>query len=171
MQFCEKCGAKTMPEKSFRRCTKCGSTYFQNPKAAVAVILYSHDKQQLLLGVRAREPQKGTLDSIGGFLDTGENFETALYRELKEESGLTTYDIMNLYYIGSSYDAYDWEGVDVPVTSAYFMAQLNDGAIYTASDDIEKLSMHPIDALDYDNFAWDGLRSMVRKTVQLLEEM
>lgn len=51
--------------------------------------LYLFDQDgRYTLARRAYGPHEGSLDRIGGFVDIGENFEGALYRELEEEVGL-----------------------------------------------------------------------------------
>jgi len=48
------------------------------------------DQGRIALARRAYEPEKGKLDPIGGFLDVGEDFEQAFYRELLGYTSIDT---------------------------------------------------------------------------------
>ncbi len=87
MEYCTYCGGKTTQQTNKRTCLVCNKTFYNNPKAAVVVMLYTPEKKQLIRTRRAHEPEVGKLDFIGGFLDVGETFEQAAYREMHEESG------------------------------------------------------------------------------------
>jgi len=171
MNNCSYCGGLLRHEKVRHVCTVCGKTFYDNPKAAVAIILYSEDKKSLSFGVRKHEPSKGLLDCMGGFVDVGESFEQATLRELNEESGLTKDDLLHFEYAGSCYDGYPWEGTVVPVTSAYFMAQLKPGVVLKAGDDIASITTVAVSDIVYEDFAWDGMRDVVRVVVQRLAAM
>lgn len=58
----------------------------KSPKTTVDLIIEKDNK--LLLIQRAKEPFKGCLDLIGGFVEYGETAEQAAIREAKEETGL-----------------------------------------------------------------------------------
>lgn len=119
MHYTPCCGVEALyPAEHQYKCPKCGKTYYDNPKAAVAIILVD-DKKQIIIGRRAHQPYIGKIDFPGGFLDVGEGFEEALKRELKEESALTLEDIKDLSYLGSAHDYYPWEGAEISVASVY----------------------------------------------------
>jgi NADH pyrophosphatase NudC (nudix superfamily) len=160
MNYCTDCGGKLTKNKTAYICQSCSKSYYLNPKAAVAIVLYD-DQHRLVFARRAHEPNKGKLDCIGGFLDIDENFEQALSRELKEESGLNMDDISDLRYFGSSHDLYPWEGSAVSVSSVYFIAKLNQGAKLIAADDVasyERLLLHQ---MELEDFAWN--KEIVKK--------
>ncbi len=65
-----------------------GHHFYNNPHAAVAVVLYN-DSGEILFSKRAHEPAKGKYDLPGGFCEFNEDpFETA-EREIREETGMT----------------------------------------------------------------------------------
>ncbi|GAB6091431.1 NUDIX hydrolase [Spirochaeta dissipatitropha] len=163
MKFCTQCGGKLRAVSSTHFvCSDCSRDLFSNPKGAVAILLIS-PHGELILARRARDPEKGKLDPIGGFLDVGECFEEALYRELEEESGLGMDDIEAVRYLGSAHDYYHWQGVDEPVISAYFTAVLKPGRELKAADDVASYEFLQVGSIDQDQLAWPGLQKMLAK--------
>ena len=166
------CGGKTVQSKNKHTCTICNKTFYDNPKAAVVVMLYTSDKKHLILSRRAHEPEAGKIDFIGGFLDVGETFEQAAYREMQEESGLAATDIGVLRYVTSIYNGYAWEGSVLPTTSVCFMAELKDGSRLIAADDVSSFETFAIDALPTnEECAWDDMPRVLTETAQLLSAM
>ena len=73
-KYCPKCGSSAFVENNekSKRCEDCGFVYYFNASSAtVAFIL--NEQGELLVCRRAKEPKKGTLDLVGGFVD---RFET-----------------------------------------------------------------------------------------------
>lgn len=160
MRHCVSCGGHDeQVGRSAYRCSSCGRSSYVNPKAAAAVVLQDEDGRYLL-AVRAQEPHRGRLDCIGGFLDVGENLETAMLRELEEESGLRREDLGAITYVGSVHDLYAWEGEQIPVTSAYFLATVRPGAVLRPADDVAEIVRVATDELRPADFAWDGMREV-----------
>lgn len=157
MKHCPACGA-ILEQKSATHfsCSACSDQHYINPKATVAIVLLK-DAETVYLGVRAHEPARGKLDCLGGFLDIGENFEQALYRELEEEGGIKSNDLLDLQYLTSTYDPYPWQGDVVHTASVYFVAYLNPGVIVTPNDDVAEIKACDIANLDSKDFAWDGM--------------
>lgn len=163
MKYCNRCGAPAQKKSATHYvCSSCKTDHYKNPKGAVALLLFD-SSGALMLARRAKAPKKGTLDPIGGFLDIGESFEQALFRELKEETGLTAMDISDPTYLGSVHDFYPWQGDQESVVSVYFTATLNSTAIPTANDDVATLEHLPLKDVPDDELAWDGLRTMLAK--------
>lgn len=163
MNFSPCCGAKAFKEnQDVFVCTKCGTKHYINPKGAAGLLL-KDSSGKLVLARRAHEPNKGSLDCIGGFLDAGENFEQALYRELFEETGLKPGDISELRYAGSTYDDYPWPGGDVPIATAYYMATLKLGAKLVANDDIASIEHREPNTIKADECSCDGMREILVK--------
>lgn len=161
MKYCPSCGHELQKQTDTKfTCSNCGGQHYVNPKGAVAVLLLGDD-QTVYLATRARDPQKGKLDCLGGFLDVGENFEQALYRELKEEAGIGEADITDLHYLSSSYDPYPWQGDVTHTASVYFVAKLKEGVALTPNDDVAAIHAYKIDELNKSDFAWDGMRKAV----------
>ena len=72
---CPKCGSpglKGKKGKSFE-CPDCGFHFYLNPAAAAAGLILSERRPgEVLLIRRAKEPKRGKLALVGGFVDQGE---------------------------------------------------------------------------------------------------
>lgn len=162
MKFCSRCGNPlTKKSTTHFTCTKCHVDHYKNPKGAAAILLFTQ-AGQLILARRGKAPHKGKLDPLGGFLDSGENFEQALFRELKEETGLTKADITPPTYFGSAHDYYPWQREKESVVSVYFTATLTSDIKLAAQDDVASLVYLNVSDIPDNELAWDGLRSMLK---------
>jgi NAD+ diphosphatase len=96
--FCGSCGAKNTdhPVELARLCPACGRVEY--PRIAPAVItLITNDEEKVLLA-RNKKFTPGVYSLIAGFVEAGENFETAVIRETREEVGI---EIGGIQYIAS----------------------------------------------------------------------
>lgn len=84
----------------------CGFVFWQNAKPTICVLI-PNESGQLLLTVRAIEPEKGKLDLPGGFLHEDEHPDDCARREIKEELGV---DIAITGQAGHVIDHYGHEG-------------------------------------------------------------
>ena len=87
--FCGRCGSPTRSEEGgyARRCTRetCGQVHF--PRVDPAIIVLVTRGARCLLGRQASWPQ-GRYSNIAGFVEPGESLETAVTREVFEETGI-----------------------------------------------------------------------------------
>ena len=68
------------------------------------ILVYDKDESKILMCKRKKEPYKGKLNLVGGKVEKNEDELHAAYRELQEETGITSNDItlthiMNFQYI------------------------------------------------------------------------
>jgi len=96
-------------------CPDCLFTYFHNPAAAVAGIIFI--EQELLLIKRAQDPGKGKFHLPGGFVDPGESAEQALQRELYEELGVK---VVTCEYIMSFPNTYVYKGISYSTCDLFY---------------------------------------------------
>lgn len=84
---CGRCGAKTEPRDGGwrRECWACGQNHF--PRSDPAVIMLITQNEQCLLGHEPRFPEK-MYSVLAGFVEPGDDFETAVRREIMEEAGI-----------------------------------------------------------------------------------
>jgi NAD+ diphosphatase len=98
-KFCQLCGRPTLPEQAghIMGCTnpECATKHF--PRTDPATIMLVHSGDRCLLGRQASWPE-GMYSTLAGFVEPGERLEEAVYREVKEESGI---EVTNISYFGS----------------------------------------------------------------------
>ncbi len=83
---CSYCGAAFAPDQPWpRRCAVCANVSYVNP-LPVAVMLVPIGAG-LLLVRRTNAPEIGKLGLPGGFIETGETWQQAGAREVREETG------------------------------------------------------------------------------------
>ncbi|SAL56817.1 NUDIX hydrolase [Caballeronia peredens] len=91
-RFCANCGQPTdAAGAGWRRiCGNCGAQHF--PRVDPVVIMLVSDGERCLLG---RQPQflPGMYSALAGFIEPGETFEHAVFREVLEESGIRCTDV------------------------------------------------------------------------------
>ena len=151
-RFCPRCAADLTHLGSRVECPECGFIRWANPLPAVAALVVDAEGR-LLLGRRAFEPDVGMWDTIGGFLEEGEDALAALHREVLEETGL---EVSVTDFVGAFSDRYG-DGEDVPtVLNLVFEARLITGDPQPA-DDVTELAWFAPDALPADDdlaFNW-----------------
>lgn len=67
------------------------------------IVVFNKDKTKVLFCKRKKDPFKGTLNFVGGKVESGESPEEAAYRELQEETGISRrqirlYRLMDMRY-------------------------------------------------------------------------
>lgn len=153
--YCPRCGQKGLEHVHGRtiHCVSCDLTYFHNVASAVACFVLD-EAGRLLTVRRARDPEKGTLDLPGGFVDPEETVDDAVRRELREETGLEATEVRLLFSIPN---VYPYSGVDVYTADLFYLTRVKsfDGA--TAMDDAGELVI--VDPADLRPEAF-GLRSI-----------
>ena len=104
IKYCPYCGAggtwkvpacDTLPRLV---CDVCDRVYYQNPQI-IAGCLVEHNGD-ILMCRRAIEPRLGTWTLPAGYMESGENIETAAVRETLEETGIEV-DVDGLYSLFS----------------------------------------------------------------------
>jgi ADP-ribose pyrophosphatase YjhB (NUDIX family) len=141
-RFCPRCGAELENDGSRAECASCGSVYYgQSAPAAAALVL--DDDGRVLLARRAREPDAGLWDLVGGFLDEGESPLDGLQREVREETGL---EVEPGAFLGAFVDTYGDGDAAMRVLNLVWEAQILAGDP-TPADDVSELRWFARDAL------------------------
>ncbi len=121
-KHCPKCGNQNLTTKDANiECSDCGFVYFFNPVVGLAAFI-ENDKGEILLIERGKNPAKGKLAPPGGFADADEQAESALTREVLEETGIA---VSNWKYIGSWVNHYSYKGITYPVLDFFYSAKLD----------------------------------------------
>ena len=139
--YCPYCRGKLSNNGDNYQCLSCKRKVFARSYPGVATLPIKDGK--VLIAKRAKDPKKGTWDSIGGFLKEGESPWAAAARETKEETGL---DIKLGNLLGIYTDSYNYEGVVYETLNLYYLAEIKGGQL-KAKDDVSKLVWFPIDKL------------------------
>ena len=163
-KFCPKCGSKHFVENNFKskKCEDCGFIYYFNSSSAVVAVIVNQSGD-LLVGTRAFDPAKGTLDLPGGFVDMGESLEDSAIREVKEETGL---DISEAKYLFSVPNIYVYSGFQVETTDAFFLCKVPDTVTFKAEDDVSNLEFVKVTDLDIDKFGLTSIRKGLQKAIE-----
>lgn len=67
------------------------------------VIVFNKNKDKVLMCQRRKDPYKGKLNFVGGKVQKRESSECAAYRELFEETGISSKDIVLHHLVDSIY--------------------------------------------------------------------
>ena len=90
-RFCGRCGAATASRNAghLRVCTACGIEHFPRTDPAVIMLVHTEagDGGSCLLGRQASWPP-GMFSALAGFVEPGESLESAVAREVREETGI-----------------------------------------------------------------------------------
>lgn len=171
-RFCPVCGSQNFNDHDFksRRCADCGFTFYFNAAAACAVII-TNEQGQLLVARRAEEPQKGTLDLIGGFVDPGESSDQAVIREIREETGIDILPLINsgqagLRFLFSIPSTYLYSGLTIHSCDAFYHVQIPSDTTVKPDDDVaECFWLNPAD-INPDLFGLTSIRTAVRRYIE-----
>ena len=71
------------------------------------IAVYNKDKSKILMCERKKEPYKGKINLVGGKVEKDETEISAAYRELEEETGITSKDIHLTYVMNFQYKILD----------------------------------------------------------------
>ena len=167
-KFCPKCGSDKFHIQTFKskKCDNCQFHYFYNAAAASTVII-RNEQNEILVGKRVFNPAKGTLDLPGGFVDFGENAETAARREIEEEVGIKI-DESKLKYLFSLPNEYVYSGFQISTMDLFFEYYVNKNEIILdGKDDIEHVQWIAIDKLDYTLFGLKSISLCVKKYIEM----
>lgn len=161
--YCPRCGKQGLEHVHGRaiHCPSCDLTYFHNVASAVACFVLD-EVGRLLTVRRARDPEKGTLDLPGGFVDPEETVDDAVRRELREETGLEATEVRLLFSIPN---VYPYSGVDVYTADLFYLTRVKsfDGA--TAMDDAGELVIVDPADLHPEAFGLRSIRAAVERIV------
>lgn len=73
------------------------------------VLIFNKEKDKILMCKREKNPYKGLYNLVGGKLEDGENELDGAYRELEEETGITSSDISLKHVMNFEYKLLDME--------------------------------------------------------------
>ena len=71
------------------------------------IVVFDKEINKVLFCIRAKEPYKGLYNFVGGKVEDGESNDDAAYRELFEETGISSNDIELDYFMDINYWKYE----------------------------------------------------------------
>ena len=158
-RYCPRCGSGDfIPQgsKSFL-CRACGFHYYTNAAAAVVALIFN-ERGELLLTKRAVEPNKGSMDLPGGFVDPGERVEEALKREIMEELNL---EITEFSFLVSFPNEYLFSGLTVHTTDMTFICKVKDLKVIRVADDVAAYRFEKIENIDFTTVFSQSVRNIL----------
>ena len=104
-KFCSSCGHH---ELSYRenggtvgKCLECQTKFWPRQDPSMIVLIVSRDRQRVLLANHARHQHKKIYTTLAGFVEVGETMESAVVREVYEETGIRVDTTVPMQYIGT----------------------------------------------------------------------
>ena len=160
-KYCPKCGSNHFVINNFKskRCEDCGFIYYYNTCSSTIALIINKDKE-LLVATRAHEPEKGTLDLPGGFVDMNETGEEAVVREIKEETNLNVECVKYLFSITNDYE---YSGFMVQTLDLVFLCDVKNTENIKAEDDVAKLQFIKITELNPGLFGLHSVKEVIKK--------
>lgn len=71
------------------------------------IVVFDKKMEKALFCIRAKEPYKGMYNFVGGKIEEGEENDEAAYRELFEETGISSKDIKLDHFMDLNYFKYE----------------------------------------------------------------
>ena len=161
LKYCPRC-SKTAFLRDGRKivCTECGFGLYLNTAAAVAGMIFDPNGRLMLIR-RNCDPQKGLLDLPGGFVDFGEDGESALKRELAEELGVGADAVGRVEYFRSIPNTYLYGDVLYHTLDIFYACHPPKQLSIRPNDEImEILYKYPKDISD-DEIAFDSMKNLI----------
>jgi NAD+ diphosphatase len=126
-KYCPKCGSELVEKYSWDEggvpyCPVDDIMYFDTPKPCIIVAVIKDSKILLL---KQSYIFKDSKVLVSGYVTNGESVEETVYREVKEETGITVSDVK---YLGSEYLA------SREIIMLTFMAKYSEGEISKSSE-------------------------------------
>lgn len=154
-QYCPRCGAPSTAPKPVIPflCRSCGLKLYFNPTVSASAFVIKEDGDILLIR-RAKEPGKGLLGTIGGFVNAGESAEAGLRREIREEVHL---EVTRLEFLCSFPNQYHYAGITYPVLDLFFICWTENSASARASEEVHSLVSLPLAEINAQDMAFASM--------------
>jgi 8-oxo-dGTP pyrophosphatase MutT (NUDIX family) len=155
-QYCPRCGTRSEAEQAASpfRCSTCELKLYFNPTVSASAFIINADGDVLLIR-RAKEPGKGLLGTIGGFVDAGESAEDALRREVQEEVNLK---ITRIEFLTSHPNSYTYAGITYPVLDLFFLCWTDSVSKARPGDDVLSLVWQKMVDINPEDMAFDSMK-------------
>ncbi len=158
-KFCPRCASKNIGEKEGKAlvCSDCGFMYYFNPASACGCIITTDFG--VLMVVRAREPQSGTLDLPGGFCDFGESLEEAVKREIREELSIS---LKQLKFFASFPNIYRYKTVTYQTIDAFFTATIDNTEAIVLENEVSSYEFVNAQTFDESRVGFESVKRALK---------
>jgi NAD+ diphosphatase len=161
LNFCPNCGSNKIQKinKTLTLCQNCNYEIYANPKPSSTTIMVCGDS--VLLGRRAKNPEKDKWGFGGGFLDAGEDAYFAGIREIKEELSI---EVSSLEYIGSFGHDYNYKGDLCTVSTTAFVCfvDIETKKKIVPADDVAEVKWFTFEELVSASLAFPEASNLIR---------
>jgi NAD+ diphosphatase len=166
MSFCPKCGSNKYVYDNIKafNCAACGFKYYINPAPAVAVILCASDGK-IVLTRRKFDPQAGTFDLPGGFVDMMESAEKAVRREVFEELGVR---VGAMQFLASFPNEYVFKGISYFTCDLAFVCPMDDLSSLNPSDDVEDAVLIDPREIDFETISFPSVVNILHSYIETI---
>ena len=72
------------------------------------IVVFDKDREHILFCKRMKDPYKGLFNFVGGKVEPGETGDEAAYRELEEETGISSEQIRLVHFMDITYYQQDF---------------------------------------------------------------
>ncbi len=143
-RFCPECGEQLRGGNPYKQlCSSCGCSLYHSSSPCVGALPLD-DRGNILLAMRGIEPFYGQWNTIGGFLEYGEDPLEALCREVIEETGVPC---TITGFVSAHAETYGPGGP--ALLNLYFTVELKSCDVHP-KDDVMHLEWFSLDALPRD---------------------
>ncbi|MEH0156764.1 NUDIX domain-containing protein [Limibacter armeniacum] len=158
-KYCPSCSKPTIFFQNYGafECEECHFQLFINASAAVAAFILN-EEGELLMAKRKHDPQAGTLDLPGGFVEVMEPAEDAVKREIMEELNL---EVTHLEYFGSFPNEYLYKGMTYHTLDLAFVCKVKTFEGMQVNDDVADAIFIRPEKIDLNDIGLDSIRRMV----------
>ena len=150
-RFCPRCRSELARAPARVECGSCDFVAYANPKPTATAVCID-ERGRVLLARRAAEPEIGSWDLPGGFVDEGEHPLDTVRRELREETNL---EVEPLQFLGVWMDAYGGDSTAKSTLNLFWTARVVGGEPRPADDVAELRWVAPAELPGDDEFAFD----------------
>jgi mutator protein MutT len=132
-----------------------------NSAAAVMAVIFN-SKGELVVVKRGVEPSVGKYDLPGGFVDPGENAETALLREIYEELNLIP---VSFSFYTSFPNQYHFSETIVYTVDLVFKCEVADFSEMKHGDDIMGIEFIKPEKIELDSVPFDSVKNLLKRLI------
>ncbi len=156
-KYCPRCSGEFEHKgKNLLQCSQCKFKLFVMPSLAINAII--EENGQILLVERKNEPNKGTYDLPGGYIEPNEDPMDAIKRELHEELHIVG-EVQKIISILP--DIYPYQGIDSPTLGICVLVKRISGEI-KPDDDAKSYKFFDKETILEENIGFESIKKALK---------